>query len=654
MLYFYLIWIRSNHYQGQAPLTYNFDQRLPIGSIVEVQLQKEIVKAVVFGTTAKPRFKTKPIISVYNDLIIPLHLIKLSQWLLEYYPSSIGSIMQLIVPNSLSLKNYTINYSDNHEDLKITKDIILPKLTNEQQITLNNINHNDTYLLHGVTGSGKTRIYYELAKKTIEQKKSVFVLTPEISLTSQLTLNFQKVFSLEQVLVLHSQLTTKEKRNIWLKAIKSKEPLVVIGTRSSLFLALKNIGLIIIDEFHELSSFKQQGKPQYSAIRVASYIRYLTHATLILGSATPPISEYYFAKEKKKTILSMTNLAKSANTYNIPTKITTIDLKKRELFSKSTYLSDKLIDSILQSLNQSSQSLLYLNRRGTARLILCDQCNWQAICHFCDISLTYHSDSYKLICHFCGRESAVPNCCPKCQNLSIIYKTAGTKAIVEEVSRLFPNAILGRYDNDNIKKERFELNYHSIRSGAVDILIGTQLLAKGLDLPKLRTLGIINADTSLLLPDYTASERTYQLISQVIGRIGRGHIPGEAIIQTYNPNSLVIKTAINQDYHHFYSKEIESRQRYLYPPFSYLLKLSCRRKTASQAEQTAIKLQQALHSSYGSRLSIEGPAPAYHEKFQGKFQWQLIAKANQRSILLSIINNLPSGWSYDIDPVDLL
>ncbi|MEJ0073174.1 MAG: helicase-related protein [Candidatus Saccharibacteria bacterium] len=236
---------------------------------------------------------------------------------------------------------------------------------------------------------------------------------------------------------------------------------------------------------------------------------------------------------------------------------------------------------------------------------------------------------------------------------SVIYKTAGTKAIVEEVERLFPNARIARFDTDNLKAERFEQHYEAIQKGEVDILVGTQLLAKGLDLPKLSTLGIILADSSLYMPDFTAEERTFQLISQVLGRIGRGHVAGRAIIQTYHPEHPILKDAIDNNYQHFYQKEIAERRQFLFPPFCYLLKLTVRRASVKAAERAAEDFRDEIETG-GYKVRVEGPAPAFYERFQNKFQWQLIVKAKDRNELLKIIARLPANWSYDIDPIDLL
>jgi len=305
------------------------------------------------------------------------------------------------------------------------------------------------------------------------------------------------------------------------------------------------------------------------------------------------------------------------------------------------------------ALSNGEQSLLYLNRRGTARLVLCTNCGWQASCPHCDIPLTYHGDSHKMRCHSCNYGGSPPTTCPSCGNPNIEFKAAGTKAIFDEVQKLFSHARISRFDTDNTKGETFESQYALASSGQIDILIGTQIIAKGLDLPALSVVGVLLADTSLYIPDFTAQERTYQLINQVIGRVGRGHTDGKAIIQTYNPDHPIIKLATENDYKGFYDMEIPNREQYLFPPFCYLLKISLRRASPHSAQSGALRFKHELAAS-GLKIQVEGPAPAFHERLNNRYEWQLVVKSKQRSELLKVIDMLPANWSHDIDPVDLL
>jgi primosomal protein N' (replication factor Y) len=647
-MYYYLVWVRSNRFHGSEPLTYAHTTKLQTGQIIQVELQKELVTGVISGVVTEPRFKTKPISHVYDLPSIPAHLLKLSQWLLEYYPAPLGIVAQQLVPAQFSAKQLAIP-TPGPFTAPITDQ--LPALTAEQQAALAAVvdGGRNTYLLHGRTGSGKTRIYIELALRTLAKGKSVLILTPEISLTSQLANNLRAVFG-ERVLVFHSQQAPAERQGAWLTSLRSQEPLVIIGPRSALFCPLAKPGLIIMDESHE-AAYKQDQAPHYQTGRVAAYLAGLTRSSLILGSATPSVADYYLAEQKQRPIINLLQLAVASNVG--ANQYVIVDRKEHQLFSRSSYLSQPLLQAMEGALGRGEQILLYLNRRGTARLVMCQNCGWQANCPHCDIPLTYHGDSHQLRCHACDHHESAPASCPNCGHPDVVYKTAGTKAIAAEVSRLFPQARVARFDTDNAKAERFEQHYEAIHAGSVDVLVGTQLLAKGLDLPKLSTLGILLADTSLYVADYTAQERTFQLLSQVLGRIGRGHVAGRAIIQTYHPDHPVISAAIQGDYAGFYKTELIERRQFLFPPFCYLLKLSVRRASSKAAEKAATTLHDELLRS-GRRVQVEGPAPSFYEKAAGKYQWQLIIKAMDRSQLLQIIANLPANWTYDIDPSDLL
>ena len=670
-MYFYYVWVRSSRYHGSEPLTYSSDNQIDTGSIVGIELQKEVVLGFVSGPTSQPRFKTKPISHIYELPVIPAHLLRLVQWLQAYYPAPLGLITQQLLPVSLSdkllLAPLPVKFSKpNLKDL--------PPLTSEQKAALEAMVERDSYIVHGKTGSGKTRLYIELAARAIKVGKSAIILTPEISLTTQLGGSFREIFG-ERVIVMHSQQAPLERQKAWRTALMSKEPVIIIGPRSALFSPVEKLGLIVLDEAHE-AAYKQEQAPQYQTGRVAAYLAGLTRATLVLGSATPSISDYYLAKQKHKPIIVINELATakpgkpSAASPELvsgspainqklqlddqtTSEIIIVDRKEHDLFSRSSQLSLPLIKAIEGALSRKEQTLLYLNRRGTARLIMCDNCGWQATCPHCDLPLTYHGDTHSLRCHSCNHHEPAPSNCPVCSHPSIIFKTAGTKAIVEEVERLFPNARVARFDTDNSRAERFEQHYDSVRAGKIDILVGTQLLAKGLDLPLLSTLGILLADTSLYMPDFSAQERTFQLVTQVLGRIGRGHVAGRAIIQTYHPDHPVLAAALQADYQSFYEAELQTRQKFLFPPFCYLLKLSVRRASINAAETAANALKETIESG-GYKVRVDGPAPCFYERFQNKYQWQLVVKASERSELLKIIAHLPTNWSYDIDPVDLL
>jgi primosomal protein N' (replication factor Y) (superfamily II helicase) len=644
-MFYYEVLASSMQYHGSTALTYQSEVALPVGAVVRIPLRAGSTLGVVSAVVTKPKFMTKDIAQMFDLPPLPKQSLKLLDWLRVFYPSPLGMTVQLFLPKSLLNKPENISVSESAE-LSQTK---LPPLTKEQQNVLEHIKKPGTFLLHGETGSGKTRVYIELAKQHLAAGRSAIILTPEISLTSQLAADFQAVFP-GQVLIAHSNLGDAERRKIWLQGLLSTEPLIIVGPRSALFSPLKDIGLIVVDECHE-SSYKQEQSPYYQALRVASKLSELHKSQLVLGSATPTVEDYYRAEQKGVPILRMQQLAKASDFAKASTKV--IDLKDRSQFTRLQHISNELLDAVGRAMSSNEQSLLFLNRRGTARIILCQVCGWQALCPNCDLPLAYHGDSGNMRCHTCGYQAPLVLSCPVCGSADIAFKSIGTKAIVDEITKAFPSARVQRFDTDNLKAERFEQYYHSVKAGEVDILVGTQTLAKGLDLPKLSVVGIICADTSLYLPDYTAQERTYQLLSQVMGRIGRGHRESEAVIQTYQPDNPVLKAALAKDWQTFYQTEIKERQDFLFPPFCYLLKLTCRRATKAAAQKATEELASKLRRQQ-LKIQIIGPTPSFYEKLGGKFQWQLVVKSRSRNQLLEVIGLLPANWTYDIDPADLL
>jgi primosomal protein N' (replication factor Y) (superfamily II helicase) len=628
-------------YHGSEPLTYGSVTRLPIGSVVLAPLKSKQVLGIVVGEPRKPSFPVKQSTPIEGLPPIPIQMLKLLDWIRDYYPSPLGVITQQFLPKAIPKKLV-------EPPTTAMPQSILPPLTIDQEKALQNICHSGVHLLHGQTGTGKTRVYVELAKRSMAADKSSIILTPEIGLTSQLARGFSTTFG-RRVIVMHSRLTNVTRQRLWVQLLLQKEPVIVIGPRSALFCPLRNIGLIVVDESHE-NTYKQDQAPYYHATTVAAKYASLHNATIVLGSATPLVTDYFLAKQKNRPIIEMAQIASNKEAGKVD--IDVVDLRDHSKFSKKPYLSDKLLREITNTLNRQEQVLLFLNRRGTARIIMCDQCGWQAVCPHCDLPLVYHGDTHIARCHSCSFKAPSPTTCNVCDNASVIFKSIGTKAIVEEITSLYPEAIVKRYDTDNKKSERIEQNYDDIVSGKIQILVGTQAIAKGLDLPKLGLVGVVVADTSLYLPDFSAQERTYQLLSQVIGRVGRGHCNGRVVIQTYIPGSPALRSILNRNWQEFYEKELEERRIFLFPPFCFTLKLYCRRASQQSAQKAANSLADALRGN--PRIIIEGPAPAFREKVQNKFEWQIIVKSKNRRFLIEVIKTLPSGWQYDIDPTNLL
>jgi primosomal protein N' (replication factor Y) len=645
---YYEIWVASASFHGKEPLTYGSEASLNIGEIVKIPIQKTHSIGIVNKRVSKPKFATKNISEINEKPRIPQHHLDLIRWLSVYYPAPIGQIVTLFVPQNIDTKNRLIG-SDKNSDLE-NKLIKPPELTPQQSEAVQEISETESpVILHGDTGTGKTRVYIEIAMQKLDSGKSSIILTPEIGLTPQLIKSFSDVFG-DRVILVHSNLTPAQKRNVWLKCALSEEPQIVVGPRSALFMPVKNLGLIVIDEFHD-GAYKQEQAPHYQTSRVAAKLSKLTDAALILGSATPSVSDYYAFETKKLPIIRMTETATKNNKKE--TDISIIKINDRACFTNSFWLSNELIDSIRESLNAGQQSLLFLNRRGSARVAMCQKCGWQALCPKCDIPMTYHGDIHRLRCHTCGYKTTAPGVCPDCNSADIEFKGIGTKSIFSEVERLFPNARVARFDSDNDKKENLTSRYKDVKSGEIDILVGTQTLTKGLDLPKLSVVGVITADTALFFPDYTAEELTYQQISQVVGRVGRGHQDSKVIIQTYYPENPALKSIVNKNYSLFYSQQILERKKFNFPPYFYVLKINCGRKSSKNAENSINKLN-TLIRDLPLVIDVVGPSPSFKHKQNDKYYWQLIIKAKKREHLTSVIGHLPANFSYDIDPTNLL
>lgn len=651
-MYYYDVLIAHNSYRARDSLTYQADKKIPIGSIVDVPIRKQTVRAVVIAQRAsapKQRgksFVTKPITTDF-DVVLPKHMIELIKLLLRYYPASAGEITQLFAPTYSVPKKPKDSLANQSSNSPIASN--LPALTTEQQAVLAAVTTNPqgVYFLHGQTGSGKTRVLIEQAKLALERGQSTLVLSPEIGLSSQLAQDFTRVFG-DRVIVAHSQLTIKQRREIWHTARNSDQPRIFIGPRSALFLPITNLGFIGVDEAHE-SAYKQETAPYYNAVPVAALLARVTHSLLMFASATPAVATYFSLSKQAGTILTMQEVAVKTSTKS---RIVLIDMRDTKKRTKSEILSDAAIDAMKNSIQMSHQSLVFLNRRGSATVVYCQTCGWRATCPECDSQLTYHGDTYKLVCHVCGNHENLPTSCPTCGSPEILYRGAGTKAVVTEVSRLFPSARIVRFDADNTKSESLYENLERVRAGDVDIVIGTQMIAKGLDLPKLGCVVVVAADSGLAIPDFSSEERTYQQLHQVIGRVQRGHVAGTAVVQAYQPDNPVIQAALHQDWRTFYAGEVENRKRHRLPPYRYVAQVSFARKTAAGAEKFGLKLKEILATQ--PRLELLGPAPHFHEKERGMFKWHIIVRSASRDALVAATLLLPNDCKIDIDPVSLL
>lgn len=629
-------------------LTYFSEEKLPIGSVVEIPVGNRKFVGVILKKVDKPKFTCKEISSVITNRPLPMALLKLHEWLAKYYTTHPGTVWQTMLPSGLN-KNRRAKKDSNeitHETKHTTE---LVSYTDDQKKAISKLLKikNDTAILHGITGSGKTEVYKALAMEASSRNKSSIILVPEISLTAQLVSEFKKDFN--HVIVTHSKQTEAERHSIWLEALNSEEPTIIIGPRSALFMPVKDIGLIVIDECHE-PSYKQEKAPRYSALRAASILANKTNSKLILGSATPLITDYYTAKKLGKPIIKMSHLARIDA---IKPKTEIVDITLKSAHSKNPIFSKQLLGSMEKTLSNNKQILLFHNRRGTAPTTLCENCGWTAFCPHCFIPLTLHADKHQLKCHICGYNEKPPTTCPDCNEANIIHKGIGTKMIEAEVKKLFPNTKIQRFDGDNLTGEGVHDLYDELKSGKVDIIIGTQTIAKGLDLPNLALVGIPQADAGLVIPDFSSNERTFQLIAQACGRVGRSKDSTEVIIQTFQPKHPSVIFGSSQSYDDFYKFEIENRKKGHFPPFSYLLKLTNSYKTEKAAINNAKKMADVISSN--SEVSILGPTPAFYERQRDNWRWQIIIRSQNRNVLVKIAKEIPlKNWQVELDPNSLI
>lgn len=507
------------------------------------------------------------------------------------------------------------------KDIQKTNEL---KLNIEQQDAYCSIDKPGEYLLHGITGSGKTEIYLQLIKRELEKGKTAIVLVPEISLTPQTIDRFTSRFGKEKIAVLHSKLSNGERFDQWNK-IKEGKAQIVIGARSAIFAPLKELGIIIIDEEHD-SSYQSESTPQYDALEIARKIADEENIKLVLGSATPDTRTYKNALEGK---ISLIELTKRANNARLP-EVEIVDLRDELANGNHNMISTKLKNEIQKNIESKNQTILFLNRRGFSNFIMCKTCGNVIKCKRCDISMTYHKDENKLKCHYCGLEEQVPNKCPNCGSKELKYSGSGTQKLEEEVHKLFPTASTIRMDIDTVtKKHSHEDILTKFKEDKIDILIGTQMIVKGHDFPKVTLVGVISADNALNIGDYRASEITFQVLTQVAGRAGRGEQNGKVIIQTYNPDHYAIECAKEQDFKKFYQIESKIRKTLKYPPFCDIIVLDFSSLNKHEIQRDTKKLHQYLknriiNEKFG--VLLYSPLPCPIEKINDRYRWRMIIK----------------------------
>ena len=526
-----------------------------------------------------------------------------------------SSVIKSLVDKGILYESMQEVYRDPYQD-RIFEHTEPLQLTKEQSVAIKPIlqtieeKRHDVFLLYGITGSGKTEVYMQSIQKVLEEGREGIVLVPEISLTPQMVNRFKGRFG-DEVAVLHSGLSIGEKYDEWRK-IQRKEVRVAVGARSAIFAPFENLGIIIIDEEHE-TSYKQEDNPRYHARDVAIERARTHNCSVILGSATPSLETFARAK---KGVYQLLTLSKRMNDQSLPT-VDIVDMREELREGNRTMFSRVLYDKLQDRLMKKEQTVLFLNKRGHSSFVMCRDCGYVIQCPNCDISLTYHRYQQQMKCHYCGYEAVVPTICPECTSEHIRYFGTGTQKVEEELGKIFPEARVIRMDVDTTsRKGSHEKLLTAFEEGKADILLGTQMIAKGLDFPNITLVGVLSADTMLHLPDFRSSEKTFQLLTQVSGRAGRHELAGEVVIQTYSPEHYSIELAGQQDFDQFYQKEMMIRKIHQYPPFYYLALITVSHEELMKVVDVTEKISVTLSSRLSKGAHILGPVACSNPKNQ--------------------------------------
>ena len=602
----------------------------------------------------------KYVIEKDPDISLPHKSIELCDWMRNRYLCRYIDAVKCFTPAGSAPKR--ARKSENNKETAEADRNVPPALTREQKEAVDRIrpyilhNTHKVFLVHGVTSSGKTEVYMRVISECIERGKSAIMLVPEISLTRQTIERFTGRFGADAIAVLHSKLSKGERYEQWMR-IKQGKVKIAIGARSAIFAPFDNIGAIILDEEHE-TTYKSDMTPKYDTSEVAVEMGRIHNAAVLLGSATPSLVSAYKANEGEYELIQLTE---RYNKMPLPA-VEIVDMREQLRNGNKSIFSLELYHEIKKCLDEKQQVILFLNRRGYSTFISCRNCGFVMKCRDCGISLTYHKDREEAVCHFCGHSVKIPAVCPDCGSRYIKYFGTGTEKVEEMAALAFPEAAIDRLDMDTARRKGSTDKILSrFAKGKTDILIGTQLVAKGLDFANVGLVGIVSADISLNIPDFRSPERTFQLITQAAGRAGRGERPGKVIIQTYNPEHYAILDASVQDYRSFYTKEIEIRRQIGYPPFCDLIQLILAAGNEEEAENAAVKVKEAFLRRTGKNNSntVLGPKPAPMSKVNGLYRYQMLIKCSPenwelyKNALISVKKKVNTEkdkeWIFSID-----
>jgi primosomal protein N' (replication factor Y) len=645
--------------------TYNSQDNLQVGDLVLVPLRNESKYGIVVKTNSQRDISgIKNVKKLVEEKFIPKKLVELYKWIADYYLSTQGEVLRLAIPSKI-LKKYepTTRY------VKTAKLIKTPTPTYQQSNAIKRIlgalknGHFKTFLLYGITGSGKTEVYLRCVEKVVNNGGRALVLVPEISMTPLLFNRFRERFN-DQVVTIHSALSDKERRNIWY-AIKNGTYKIVIGPRSTIFVPIPDLKIIIIDEEHDQSYKEHERMPLYNARDVAVMRGKFENTVVVLGSATPQLESYYNAGIGKYTLLT---LKERIDNKSLP-HIEMIDLRQEN----KKFISPKLETKIGETLRSKEQMIIFLNRRGFAPNLICPFCGFVAQCPYCGLPLVYHKSERKkaasLSCHICSYKSHIITICPKCSRGTLLYRGAGTQRIEEIINRIIevsdlsselPNkeSVVLRLDRDSAKRKgQAEKIFKTFEQGKAQVLLGTQLVTKGFDFPQVTLVGIVNADIILNLPDFRSNERTFQMLTQVAGRSGRGRKPGVVFMQTYHPEQYSILFSLLQDYPEFYAQEIKLRKELKFPPFTKLVLIRVKGKNENKVWREAEKITRIIERA--KSVEIFGPNRSYYYKIRKDYRVFILCKISKifKREKLKILNSYKvegCKLQIDVDPLDTL
>ncbi len=639
----------------KATYTYKNHPENPcdMGFRVEANLGRRKLIGFVTGVTdVEPtEFKANPILRVVDkEPLFNETLLKLANWMADFTMCSIGEALSTMLPGGKREKGLP---DASIEEIPDPKDIIL---SDEQKSAIDSILNDDEtiFYLFGITGSGKTEVFLQAAKEVLNRGESVIYLVPEISLTHQVVDTLKSRFT-QGVAVLHSHLTPSQRLTEW-RRIQSGEAPLIIGARSAIFAPCVNPGLIIIDEEHE-NSYKSSNTPRYSARQVAMKRARLQNAKLVLGSATPSIESWKLMEDR---VIKKLTLSKRLSGGSVPTS-TIVDMRR-----ENGILSKTLIGKIIETKEEGRQTILFLNRRGFSYFFHCNSCGYEMVCKNCSVSLTYHKNKNRMVCHYCGYQAYPINVCPDCKSLDIGSSGFGTEHIEEEVQKLFPNMSIKRLDSDVLSakgsKTVLKDTLNEFKRGDIDILLGTQMVARGLNFPGVKLVGIIMADTGLKMPDFRAAERSFGLIVQVAGRAGRYSPDGEVVIQTYMPKNRAITLASKSDINTFYAEELQSREMLEFPPFTRMIRLVFRSKRLGDMLKSLNEFSRELESLIDKNTEVLGPSECPISAIAGSYRHQLLIRTTKLSVAHRVVYSLiqrtkTPAYIYieiDVDPISLL